>query len=249
MAHTSTIDSEDVAKFSAQADGWWDETGSFKPLHDITPIRIGYITDQINRHITVKKDGLKGLSIIDIGCGGGLAAEPLARLGADVTGIDASEKNIEIAKAHAMASGLSINYQHSTAEDLAAKDTQYDVVLALEIIEHVANVDLFLKSLSDLCKPDGLIIITTLNRTMKSFALAIIGAEYIMRWLPVGTHNWKQFLRPSEIALPMEQHSCIQRDATGMTYNPIKRDWKLNQNDLDVNYLMTFQKASDPKQS
>jgi 2-polyprenyl-6-hydroxyphenyl methylase / 3-demethylubiquinone-9 3-methyltransferase len=244
MAHASTIDSEDVARFSAQADGWWDATGAFKPLHDITPLRIRYITEQIEAHIAVKHSGIKQLAVLDVGCGGGLVSEPLARLDAQVTGIDASEKNIAVAKAHAAASQLTINYQSTTAEALATTGVQYDVVLALEIIEHVSDVSLFLHSLVTLCKPDGVIIITTLNRTLKSFALAIIGAEYIMRWLPIGTHNWKQFLRPSEIALPMEQHGCVQRDATGMTYNPLSREWKLNAQDLEVNYLMTFQRNS-----
>ena len=245
MPHPSTIDEDDVAKFSAQADGWWDQTGAFKPLHDITPLRISYITEQIEAHILAKQENLNNISIIDVGCGGGLAAEPLARLGAQVTGIDASEKNISVAHAHAQASQLDITYLNSSVEELAKEGTQYDVVLALEIIEHVADVPLFLKSLTALCKPNGLVIITTLNRTAKSFALAIVGAEYIMRWLPIGTHDWKKFLRPSEIALPLERYGFVQRHATGMTYNPLSRTWKLNECDLDVNYLMTFQHVDD----
>ncbi len=244
--HT-TIDDEEIANFSRMADEWWDEKGAFKPLHDLTPTRIAYIRDQLCGHFLKDPESsspLQGLSILDVGCGGGLVAEPLTRLGGTMTGIDASEKNIGVAQAHAQQSGLTIDYRTTSAEALATDGTQYDVVLALEIIEHVADVSLFLDALSQLVRPGGIVIITTLNRTFKSYALAIIGAEYIMRWLPVGTHQWHKFLRPSEIVMPMNHRGFSQTDLTGMRYSPLSRSWSLDKKDIDVNYLLSFTKSA-----
>lgn len=237
---TSTIDADDVARFSRIADEWWDEKGKFKPLHRINPLRIGYIRDKGCSHYgrLASADALKGLSLLDIGCGGGLISEPMARLGAQVSGVDASEKNIAVAKLHAEKMGLLIHYRASSAEALAEKGEQYDIVLALEIVEHVANVPLFLASLSTLLKPGGLLIMSTLNRTAKSYALAIIGAEYILRWLPRGTHQWQQFVRPSELVQGLSEHGLETQDLTGMVMHPLSQTWRLTPDDVSVNYLL-----------
>lgn len=246
--HNNTVDDEEIRRFSEQADGWWDEKGAFKPLHIMTPTRITYIRDQICEHFLKdpqSPSSLTGLSIADIGCGGGLVAEPLARLGGTITGIDASEKNIAIAQTHAKGSDLSIDYQATTAEALASQGKQYDVVLALEIIEHVADVPAFLDAISALVRPSGILIVTTLNRTFKSYALAIVGAEYIMRWLPIGTHSWKKFLRPSEIVMPMQRRGFEKTDLSDMVYNPLTRTWSISQEDVSVNYMLCFSKSSN----
>lgn len=242
----STVDAEDVARFSAIAEEWWDENGKFKPLHRINPLRIGYIRDAAVAHFGLNADDvnpLNGLSLIDIGCGGGLIAEPMARLGADVTGVDASEKNIKVASLHAEQTRTELQYRASTAEALAAEGAQYDIVLALEIIEHVADVDVFYDAITALVKPGGLLVMSTINRNPKSYAMAIIGAEYIMRWLPVGTHNWSQFIRPSEMVQALTKRGYMVNDMQGMTYNPLKRIFSLSKTDLDVNYLMVAKKA------
>lgn len=242
----STIDPEEVARFGAIADEWWDSTGKFAPLHKLNPVRIGYIRDQILRHYGAlagpygqSATPLKNLSLIDIGTGGGLIAEPMARLGATVTGIDASPLNIHVAQHHAAAAGLTIDYRATTAEDLAATGATYDVVLALEIIEHVADLHLFYDAIAALVKPGGLLILSTLNRTAKSYAMSIIGAEYILRWLPRGTHTWSKFLRPSEMAHSLTSRGFTVTDTNGIHFSP--RDWNfsLNSKDLSVNYLMT----------
>jgi 2-polyprenyl-6-hydroxyphenyl methylase / 3-demethylubiquinone-9 3-methyltransferase len=240
---SNTVDDDEIAKFSAMADAWWDVHGAFKPLHDITPLRVGYVRDQVCEHFLRDPTAtlpLQGLKLLDIGCGGGLASEPMCRLGANVTGVDASSKNISIAKHHAEQSGLDITYRATNAETLVGEGVQFDVVLALEIIEHVADVQAFLRAVTALTREGGIIVITTLNRTLKSLLMAKIGAEYVMRWLPIGTHDWNKFLRPSEIALPMRDMGCEQRDLTGMIYHPLKRTWSLSEDDVSVNYLQCF---------
>lgn len=244
-ATTSTIDREEVARFSAIADEWWDEHGKFAPLHMLNPTRISYLREQIIRHFSA--DGtsatpFRNLSLIDIGCGGGLISEPMARLGATVTGIDASDANIKVARLHAANAGLQINYRATTAEQLAIEGTQFDVVLALEIIEHVAEVDVFYDAITNLVKPGGLLILSTLNRTAKSFAFGIVGAEYVLRWLPKGTHTWGKFIKPSEMARSLRQRGLTVADMTGLTFSPLSRSFSLNARDLDVNYLMVAKK-------
>lgn len=240
-ANPTTVDDAEVARFSAIAAEWWDTRGKFAPLHRLNPVRIGYLRDQIIRHFG--RDGqsatpLENLSLVDIGCGGGLIAEPMARLGATVTGVDASDTNIHVASLHAQQAELKINYQATTAEALAQSGQQFDVVCALEIIEHVADIDLFYDALIALVKPGGVLFLSTLNRTAKSYALGIIGAEYVLRWVPRGTHTWKKFVRPSEMAHALTRRGFGVVDTTGITFSPT--DWKfsLNKKDLDVNYLM-----------
>ncbi len=230
-----SVDAEEVERFSRIADEWWDVRGKFRPLHQINPVRVGYINELASK----KFGGLSGLSILDIGCGGGLVCEPLARLGGKVCGVDASEKNIAVAKIHAQTSNLDINYQVAAAEMLAAEGQQFDVVLALEIIEHVADVESFLKACTGLVRPGGLLVLSTMNRTAKSFALAIVGAEYILRWLPRGTHNWRKFLRPSEIDELVRKQGMNFEDLRGMVWNPFKDVWSLSK-DVDVNYLIAY---------
>jgi 2-polyprenyl-6-hydroxyphenyl methylase/3-demethylubiquinone-9 3-methyltransferase len=194
-----TLDTDEVARFATQAGAWWDPNGPFKPLHRITPVRLTYIRDRIAEKFgrdTRAAQSLKGISVLDIGCGGGLVAEPLTRLGAEVTGIDPAAENIEAAKAHAEGARLSIEYRAETAEAIAASGAKFDAVLLLEVIEHVPNVPEFLKAVAPLVKPDGMLILSTLNRTLKAYALAIVGAELILRWLPLGTHNYERFVTP-----------------------------------------------------
>jgi 2-polyprenyl-6-hydroxyphenyl methylase / 3-demethylubiquinone-9 3-methyltransferase len=233
----STVDAAEVEQFSRIADEWWQPHGKFKPLHDMGPVRIGWIKAQIERHFP-----LEGLHLLDIGCGGGLMCEPFARLGASVTGIDASEKNIGVAKAHAEQFGLLIDYRATTAEALAESGTPYDVVLALEIVEHVADVELFVVSCAKLVKPGGLLIMSTLNRTMKSYAFAIIGAEYVMRLLPRGTHHWNKFLKPSELCRSITRNNLSVDAMTGMIMHPLSWKWQLSSSDLDVNYVVAAKK-------
>jgi len=243
----TTIDDEEIARFSRIADEWWSETGKFAPLHRMNPLRIEYIRDKIISHFHTQhstlQTPLKGISLLDIGCGGGLISEPMARLGASVTAIDAGEKNINVAKLHAQKSGLSIDYICTSAEELSASNNQlFDVILALEIIEHVSDIELFIKAATAFLKPNGLIILSTLNRTPKSYALAIIGAEYILRWLPIGTHTWKKFLRPSELYNVLESNNLDIREIIGMVFNPITKKWKLDARDLRVNYIVVATK-------
>ncbi len=236
-SQAKSIDLVEVEKFSAIADEWWNESGKFKPLHKINPVRISYILESI------KNSGkeIQNLSILDIGCGGGLLCEPLARLGAKVTGVDASEKNINIASIHAEKQGLEINYIATSVEELAKKKKRYDLILNMEVIEHVADVDSFLESSAKLLKKDGLMFIATLNRTVKSYAFAIIGAEYILRWLPKNTHDWNKFLKPSEIEKKLRNCEISLKELKGMSYNPVKDSWKLS-DDIDVNYIMLAKK-------
>lgn len=238
----TTVDDAEVARFSAIADEWWDVRGKFAPLHRLNPVRIEYLKSQIIRHFS--RDGtaatpFNNLSLVDIGCGGGLMAEPMARLGAKATGIDASETNIKVATLHAEKAGLHIDYRATTAEDLAHSGATFDIVMALEIIEHVADVNLFYDALAALVKPGGLLILSTLNRTPKSYALGIIGAEYVLRWVPRGTHSWRKFIRPSEMAEALARRGYAVSDTTGLTFSPLSGKFLLNPKDLDVNYLLT----------
>ena len=245
-ATATTIDDAEVARFSAIAAEWWDESGKFAPLHKLNPARISYLRDQIIRHFSCTCETatpLKNLSLVDIGCGGGLISEPMARLGAQVTGIDASQTNIQVASLHAKNAGVTIDYRAATAEQLSLEGAQFDVVLALEIIEHVADVELFYDCLRHLVKPGGLLILSTLNRTAKSYALGIIGAEYVLRWLPKGTHTWSKFIRPSEMARSLRQRGLTVLDTCGLTYAPLSGEFSLNNSDLSVNYLMVTTRA------
>ncbi len=241
-----TVDSDEIARFSAMAAEWWDPTGKFRPLHAFNPVRLAYIRDTLCRRLGRNPEtarALEGVSVLDIGCGGGLLAEPIARMGADVLGIDASERNVKTAAAHAAETGAVLTYRFATAEALAAEPRRFDAVLAMEVLEHVADVDLFLASCAALLNPGGVLFFATLNRTVKSYALAIVGAEYLLRWLPRGTHDWRKFLRPSEIASGVRAHGLSVRELTGLTYNPITDTFRLNQRDLDVNYLGWAERA------
>lgn len=238
---TSTIDPQEVAKFSAMADEWWDLNGKFKPLHKFNPIRVSYLKQQIMQHFNLDHD-LQGIEILDIGCGGGLISEPFAQMKATVKGIDASEKNIEIAKIHAKKSNIGIDYEANSSDELVKEDKQYDVVFALEIIEHVADVKSFINNCAKLTKKGGLTFIATLNRTPKSLLLAKFGAEYVLRWLPIGTHDWKKFLKPSEINHHADHYDLNLKEIMGFHYTIFKNEWKLDEKDLDVNYVMVFEK-------
>lgn len=228
-----SIDKLEVEKFSAMAEEWWDEGGKFEPLHKFNPVRIGYINS--------KFDNLKGLKLLDIGCGGGLLSEPLARLGGKVTGIDASEKNIKIASLHAQKSGLDIDYKCISAEELAASGAQFDIVLNMEVIEHVADVASFMEASCKLLKPGGKMFIATMNRTAKAFALAIVAAEYVLRWLPRGTHNFEKFLKPSEIYSYLEANNVSIEELQGVSFSPLSRKWSLS-DDVSVNYIIMAEK-------
>jgi 2-polyprenyl-6-hydroxyphenyl methylase / 3-demethylubiquinone-9 3-methyltransferase len=237
----STVDTAEIERFSRIADEWWDPAGKFAPLHRLNPVRIGYIRDQAARHWqrdAISGRPLDGLSLLDIGCGGGLLFEPMARLGASVTGIDAAARNIAVARLHAEGQALAVDYRQNTAELLAEQGAQYDIVLALEIVEHVADIDLFLRSCGRLVKPGGLLFLSTLNRTTKAWLLAIAGAEYVLGWLPRGTHDWKKFLKPSEVVRGLEAGGITTQEIVGVVYSPLSRSWSLSKNDLDVNYML-----------
>jgi 2-polyprenyl-6-hydroxyphenyl methylase/3-demethylubiquinone-9 3-methyltransferase len=243
----STINDQEVEKFSRIAEEWWDENGKFKPLHKFNPIRISFINRQISNHFFAGKTPEKGeigkIKILDVGCGGGLIAEPFARFGFDVTAIDASAKNIAIAEIHAEKSGLKIDYQNKAIEDMPDNGAKFDVILALEIIEHVADTELFIKNCARILKPGGILFVATLNRTLKSLALGKFAVEYVLRWLPAGTHDWKKFLKPSEINLLTEQNSLQLKKIQGFSYNIFCDEWK-EADDLDINYAMVFEKVS-----
>ena len=240
MTKTSTIDAAEVAKFEAMAAEWWDANGKFKPLHQMNPCRLSYITAQIaaekGRDLTAPQP-FAGLRIVDIGCGGGLLAEPMARLGADVVGADAAARNIPVAQIHAQQSGLTIDYRHTTAEDLVTLGEQFDVVLNMEVIEHVADPAAYLAACYALLKPSGLMICSTINRNPKSYAMAIIGAEWVMRWLPKGTHDWAKFITPDELYALIKGAGLRPVDRKGMVFNPILWRWSLSDRDLSVNYV------------
>ena len=235
----TTINKEEIQKFSNLAEEWWDVNGKFKPLHMFNPIRIEYILDQIYNHYRIdknKKNSLQNLKILDIGCGGGLISEPMARLGASVTGIDASEKNIKVALIHSKKNNLNINYINKSPEQLDEKN-QFDIILNLEVVEHVDNLDLYLASCYNLLKKNGLMFTATLNRTLTSYIKAIIGAEYLLRWLPIGTHDWNKFIKPEELEKLLNQKKFSTIDLKGLCFNPFTNKWKKS-NDLSVNYII-----------
>ncbi len=240
-----TVDADEVARFELLAATWWDPRGKMGMLHKFNPVRLGFIKEAAcarfgrdPKHL----DSLKDLRILDIGCGGGILSEPLARMGADVVGADPAGANIEAARLHAAEGGLAINYRVTTAEALADAGERFDVVLAMEVVEHVADVSLFIKRCAEMVKPGGMMVAATLNRTLKSFALAIVGAEYVLRWLPRGTHSWDKFVTPDELEAAMERHGLRVVDETGVVYNLLADRWQLS-TDMDVNYMVTAEKA------
>ena len=237
---TDTVDSAEVAKFEAMAADWWDPTGKFRPLHLMNPVRLDYITRQIaaehGRDLTSPQP-FEGLRILDIGCGGGLLSEPMARLGATIIGADAAERNIPVARVHAEQSGLEIDYRHTTAEALVAEAEQFDAILNMEVVEHVADPLAYLTACKDLLKPGGIMCCSTLNRNPKSFALAIVGAEYVLRWLPKGTHDWRKFITPDELFTLLAEAGLEPVDKKGFVYNPIAQSWSVSDRDLSVNYV------------
>jgi 2-polyprenyl-6-hydroxyphenyl methylase / 3-demethylubiquinone-9 3-methyltransferase len=246
QASAGTIDREEVARFSRHAGQWWDERGPMAALHKFNPVRLAYIRDRAAAHFNrdaTRLDNLAGLRLLDIGCGGGILSEPLARLGAAVVGIDPSESNIFAASRHAAQSKLTIDYRATSAEALAAAGEAFDVVLAMEVVEHVADVGLFVGVAASLVKPGGLMFVATLNRTVKSFALAIVGAEYILRWLPRGTHQWDKFVTPNELEIALEKSGFNVTGETGVIYNLLADRWQLS-SDMDVNYMVVAEKPA-----
>jgi 2-polyprenyl-6-hydroxyphenyl methylase / 3-demethylubiquinone-9 3-methyltransferase len=242
----NTVDQDEVSRFSRVAGQWWDVHGPMAALHKFNPVRLGYIRDRCAAHFgrdPNRLDSLAGLRMLDIGCGGGILSEPLTRLGASVVGADPSESNIAVAKHHAAQSGLSIDYRNSDAEALAEAGEKFDVVLAMEVVEHVANLGLFVEIAADMVKPGGLLFVATLNRTIKSFALAIVGAEYILRWLPRGTHQWEKFVTPNELEIAIDQGGMQVMAEAGVIYNFLGDRWQLSA-DMDVNYMVVAEKAA-----
>ncbi len=240
-SHSASVDPDEVAKFAALAGEWWDPAGKFAPLHRLNPARLTFIRDRIAAHggrDPLAERPLTGLRVLDIGCGGGLLCEPLSRLGAQVTGIDAAEQNLAVAADHAAKAGLDIDYRHTTAEALAAGGTHFDLVPNMEVVEHVADVKAFLQASAALAAPGGAMVLATLNRTPKSFAFAIVGAEYLLRWLPRGTHDWRKFLRPSELVTQLRAAGLETKELTGVAYNPLTGAWHLAARDLGVNYMI-----------
>lgn len=240
MSVTSTIDPAEVAKFEAMAAEWWNPNGKFKPLHMLNPCRLDYITRQIAAEFDrdlATTEPFKGLRLLDIGCGGGLLSEPMARLGAEVVGADAAPRNIPVAAVHAQQAGLTIDYRFTTAEDLASANEVFDVVLNMEVVEHVSDPLSYLTACQQLLKPGGLMICSTLNRNAKSFGMAIIGAEWVMRWLPKGTHDWKKFITPDELYDLIRRAGLDPVDRKGMAFNPVKWSWSLSSRDLSCNYV------------
>ncbi len=237
---SNTINKKEIEKFSKIAEEWWDPTGKFKPLHKFNPVRISYIKENILSTFNIKREEkiLKGIKILDIGCGGGLLSEPMARLGADVTGIDASNKNISVAKLHAKKNNLNINYFCNSPENFKT-DTKFDVILNMEIIEHVDDVNFFLESCSKLLKKNGIMFVATLNKTLKSYLFAIIGAEYILRWLPIGTHEWEKFVKPEELISIIKTFDLYLDDLKGLKFNIISDEWKIS-TDKSINYIAKF---------
>jgi len=241
----STVDTDEVARFSALAEEWWDFGGKMGMLHKFNPVRLATIKEAACRQFgrdPKRLDALSGLRFLDIGCGGGILSEPLARLGATVVGADPAVPNIEAAKLHAVGQGLSIDYRATTAEALADAGERFDVVLAMEVVEHVADLNLFVRRCAEMVKPGGLMVVATINRTLKSFALAIVGAEYVLRWLPRGTHQWDKFVTPNELEIALEQGGVTLIGETGVIYNLLADRWQLSR-DMDVNYMLTAAKA------
>ncbi|MFP9138780.1 bifunctional 2-polyprenyl-6-hydroxyphenol methylase/3-demethylubiquinol 3-O-methyltransferase UbiG [Devosia sp. XGJD_8] len=242
----STINDAEIAKFTAMAEQWWDPKGKFKPLHKFNPVRLSYIRDNLLLHFGRDGNAMRpfdGLTILDVGCGGGLLCEPLARLGATVTGIDAAERNIAIARLHAEQSGLDIDYRATTGEALAAEGKTFDMVLNMEVVEHVDNVPLYMKSCADLVKPGGLMLTATLNRTARAWALAIVGAEHILRWLPKGTHDWNKFLTPDEIKTLLTRNGLVVTGETGVVFHPLADEWRRSR-DMSINYMVMAERPA-----
>jgi 2-polyprenyl-6-hydroxyphenyl methylase / 3-demethylubiquinone-9 3-methyltransferase len=243
----STVDETEVARFSAMAAQWWDPRGKMAMLHKFNPVRLAYIKEAACRHFArdaKQLDALAGLRILDIGCGAGVLSEPLARMGAIVVGADPSAANIAAARLHAEQAGLTIDYRATTVGALADDGERFELVLAMEVVEHVADLSLFIKQCAEVVKPCGIIIVATINRTLKSFALAIVGAEYVLRWLPRGTHQWEKFVTPNELAAALELHGLTVIDESGVIYNLLTDRWQIA-SDMDVNYMMTGQKPGN----
>ena len=243
-ARVSSVDEAEVERFSRHAADWWNPRGPMAALHKFNPVRLAYIRDQAAARFDrdpKKLDCLKGLRMLDIGCGGGILSEPLARLGAEMVGADPSEDNIAAARAHAEGAGVAIDYRATTAEELAAANERFDIVLAMEVVEHVADVDVFVETCAAMVKPGGLMVAATLNRTLKSFALAIVGAEYVLRWLPRGTHQWDKFVTPEELETAIERTGLHVIAERGVIYNPFADRWQLS-SDMDVNYMLVAQR-------
>jgi 2-polyprenyl-6-hydroxyphenyl methylase / 3-demethylubiquinone-9 3-methyltransferase len=237
---SSTIDPAEIARFAAMAADWWDPKGSCRPLHKLNPARLGFIRDRLAGHFGRDAKGkapFAGLRLLDIGCGGGLVSEPMARLGFAVTGVDATAENIAVARDHAAAQNLRVDYRCDTAEALVAAGAQFDAVLALEVVEHVAHPAAFLGSIGRLVRPGGAVVLSTLNRTAKAYALGIVGAEYVLRWVPRGTHDWSKFVKPSELAAAVRGAGLEVQALAGLLYDPLADRWSIG-SDLDVNYLM-----------
>jgi 2-polyprenyl-6-hydroxyphenyl methylase / 3-demethylubiquinone-9 3-methyltransferase len=238
----TSVDPDEIARFERLAADWWSPTGSMKPLHRLNPPRLRFIRDAIaawSGKDGRAADGLAGLSMLDVGCGAGLLCEPLVRLGARVTGLDAAAASLEVARLHAARSGLVIDYRDALAEDLLARGETFDVVLALEVVEHVVDAAAFLKTCAGLTRPGGLMLVSTINRTMKAWALAIVAAERILRWLPPGTHRWDRFVKPAEILAALAPAGMTETAGSGMIYDPLVDEWRLSR-DMDVNYIMAF---------
>ena len=243
-AQRTTIDAAEVERFSRMAQEWWNPSGKFKPLHKFNPVRLTYIRDNVAAHFGLDPRApkpLDGLRFLDIGCGGGLLCEPMSRLGAEVVGADASELNIEVAKLHAAEGGLTIDYRAETAEALADQGERFDVILNMEVVEHVADMDLFISKCSEMLKPGGIMFVATINRTLKAWGLAIIGAEYVLRWLPRGTHDFKKLVRPEELEASLTATGLTMKDRTGVVYSPFTDRWDRS-SDMDVNYMVLVEK-------
>lgn len=242
----TTIDQSEVDRFSAMAAEWWSPTGKFRPLHKFNPVRLAYLRDRICDHLSRDPRSprpLEGLRILDIGCGGGLLSEPVARMGATVVGADPSEKNIGIASTHARQSGVDVDYRAVAAEQLAEAGETFDIVLNMEVVEHVADVNLFMTTCASMVRPGGLMFVATINRTMKAMALAIVGAEYVLRWLPRGTHQFEKLVRPEELEAPLNASGMSVTDRTGVFFNPIQNQWNLS-SDMDVNYMLVAKRPA-----
>ncbi len=241
-----TVDADEVAFFARIADSWWDPAGPFRPLHILNPTRLLYIKQQVMNHFGIADSAqpYKGLRFLDIGCGGGLISEPVARLGANLVSVDGSEKNIKTASLHAEKSGLQIDFRNTTAENLAEAGEQFDVIINMEVVEHVADVDAYLTACAALLKPGGIMLLSTLNRTVKSYLFAIVGAEHILRWLPVGAHDWNKFLKPDELGSALLKAGLMPAAPTGFVMNPISQKWRLDSRDVAVNYALPAIKAA-----
>ena len=249
--HAPSIDQAEIERFSRLAADWWDPRGPMAPLHKFNPVRLAYIRDQAAARFDrnpKKLDCLKGMRLLDIGCGGGILSEPLARLGAEVVGVDPSEENINAARAHAEDTRITVDYRATTAEELAAANERFDVVLAMEVVEHVADLNAFVATCATMVKPAGLMIAATINRTLKSFALAIVGAEYVLRWLPRGTHQWDKFVTPVELESAIESNDLQVIGERGVIYNPFADRWQLS-SDMDVNYMLVAQRQKKQERS